>query len=99
MYIHQKIASVTQPVMALRGFKRVTLASGETRTVDLALNHDSLAILGVDMKPVVEPGTFDVKVGPSSAETQTVELTVEKPTLGAGAGKKASGVTKGTVEK
>jgi beta-glucosidase len=95
MYIHQKIATVTQPVMALRGFKRVTLAPGETRTVDLALNHDSLAMLGVDMKPVVEPGTFDVMVGPSSAETQTVELTVEKPTLTAGCGEEGGGGDEG----
>jgi beta-glucosidase len=87
MYIHQKIATVTQPVMALRGFKRVTLAPGETRTVDLALNRDSLAMLGGDMKPVVEPGTFDVMVGGSSAQTQTVQLTVEKPTLLGSAGK------------
>jgi hypothetical protein len=35
----------------------------------------------MDMKPIVEPGVFDVMVGPSSAETQTVRLTVEKPTL------------------
>ncbi len=90
MYIHQKIATVTQPVMALRGFKRVTLASGETKSVELALGHESLAMLGLDMKPIVEPGAFDVMVGPSSAETQTVELRVERPTLGARAGKKAS---------
>jgi beta-glucosidase len=90
MYIHQKLATVTQPVMALRGFKRVTLAPGEKKTVDLPLNHESLAMIGGDMKPVVEPGVFDVMVGPSSAQTQTVELTVEKPTLMRSASKPAT---------
>jgi hypothetical protein len=67
--------------MALRGFKRVTLKPGEKITVDLPLTRESLSMIGMDMKPVVEPGAFDVMVGPSSAETQTVALTVEKPTL------------------
>lgn len=89
MYIHQKQATVTQPVMALRGFKRVNLKPGEKVTVDLALTHDSLAMLGTDRKPVVEPGAFEVMVGPSSIETQTATLTVEKPSLGA-TGKKAT---------
>ena len=89
MYIHQKQATVTQPVMALRGFERVNLKTGEKVTVDLPLTHESLAMLGADMKPVVEPGAFEVMVGPNSAETQTVTLTVEKPSLGAAA-KKAS---------
>ncbi|MGA8036045.1 MAG: glycoside hydrolase family 3 N-terminal domain-containing protein [Candidatus Acidiferrales bacterium] len=89
MYIHQKQATVTQPVMALRGFKRVNLKPGEKVTVDLALTHDSLAMLGTDRKPVVEPGAFEVMVGPSSIETQTAMLTVEKPSLGA-TGKKAT---------
>jgi beta-glucosidase len=81
MYIHQKHADIVQPVMALRGFKRVTLKPGEKLTVDLPLTHESLSMVGMDMKPIVEPGVFDVMVGPSSAETQTVTLTVEKPTL------------------
>jgi beta-glucosidase len=81
MYIHQRHATIVQPVMALRGFKRVTLKPGEKVTVDLPLTREALSMIGMDMKPVVEPGLFDVMVGPSSAETQSVTLTVEKPTL------------------
>ena len=90
MYIHQKHATIVQPVMALRGFKRVALKPGEKVTVDLPLTHESLSMIGMDMKPVVEPGAFDVMVGPSSAETQTVTLTVEKPTLRATAASHAA---------
>ncbi|MBO0912563.1 MAG: CIA30 family protein, partial [Acidobacteria bacterium] len=76
MYIHQLIASVTRPVMALRGFERITLKPGETRTVEFPITPDALSLLDADMRKVVEPGVFDIMVGPSSVETQKVTLTV-----------------------
>jgi beta-glucosidase len=79
MYIHQRVASVTRPVMELRGFKRVTLKPGEKTTVEFALTPAALSMLNEDMHSVVEPGTFDVMVGPSSAETTSVSLQVERP--------------------
>jgi beta-glucosidase len=77
MYIHQRIASVTRPVMELRGFKRITLKPGEKATVEFELTPGSLSLLNEDMHPVVEPGIFDVMVGPSSAETTSVPLQVQ----------------------
>ncbi len=80
MYIHQQIASVTRPVMELRGFKRVTLKPGEKTTVEFTLTPESLSMLNVDMHRVVEPGKFDIMIGPGSAETTTVQLQVaDKP--------------------
>jgi beta-glucosidase len=76
LYIHQRIASVTQPVMQLKGFERVTLKPGEKRTVEFAITPEMLSILNVDMHRVVEPGVFDLMVGPSSDKTSTVKLTV-----------------------
>jgi Fibronectin type III-like domain/Complex I intermediate-associated protein 30 (CIA30) len=76
LYIHQRIASVTQPVMQLKGFERVTLKPGEKRTVEFAITPEMLSILNVDMHRVVEPGDFDLMVGPSSDKTSTVKLTV-----------------------
>jgi len=76
LYIHQKIASVTRPVMQLKGFQRVTLRSGEKRTVEFTISPDTLSMLNVDMHNVVEPGIFDVMVGPSSDQTKTVLLAV-----------------------
>jgi len=78
MYIHQRVASVTRPVMELRGFKRVTLKPGEEATIEFTLTPASLAMLNVDMHRVVEPGAFDIMVGPSSAETSIVQLQVEE---------------------
>ncbi len=76
LYIHQKVASVTQPVQQLRGFRRVTLKPGERTTVEFKLTPEALSMLDVNMNRVVEPGAFDIMVGPSSAETQSVPLEV-----------------------
>ncbi len=78
LYIHQRIASVTVPVMELRGFERVTLRPGERITVKFTLTHDALTILDADMHRVVEPGTFDIMVGPSSDQTKTIPLEVAR---------------------
>ncbi len=76
LYIRQKIASVTRPVMQLKGFQRVTLRPGEKKTVEFTITPDALCMLDADMHKVVEPGIFEVMVGPSSDQTTTVPLAV-----------------------
>jgi beta-xylosidase len=76
MYIHQRVSSVTQPVMQLRGFQRISLKPGEKKTVEFPITPDTLAILDINMNRTVEPGMFDIMVGSSSAETQKVPLEV-----------------------
>jgi hypothetical protein len=76
MYIHQRVASVTQPVMQLKGFERITLKPGEKRTVTFDITPETLSILNIDMHRVVEPGVFDVMVGPSSDNVSAAKLTV-----------------------
>jgi len=76
LYIHQKIASVTRPVMQLKGFRRVTLKPGEKKTVEFTVTPEMLSMLNVDMHRVVEPGIFEVMIGPSSDQTSTVPLGV-----------------------
>jgi hypothetical protein len=75
-YIHQRVASVTQPVMQLKGFERITLKPGEKRTVTFNVTPEILSILNIDMHRVVEPGVFDMMVGSSSDKTTSVKLTV-----------------------
>ena len=79
LYVHQKIASVTRPVMQLRGFQRTTLKAGERKTVEFTVGPDDLAMLNQDMHRVVEPGDFEIMVGPSSDQTSTVSLAVIGP--------------------
>ena len=79
LYIHQRVASITRPVMELKGFQRITLKPGEKKTVEFTISPDMLSMLNVDMHRVVEPGVFDLMVGPSSEQTSTVALTVVGP--------------------
>src|SRR5206468_6561768 len=69
LYLHQRVASVTQPVMKLTGFERVTLKPGEKRTVEFTVTPEMLRIWNIEMQRVVEPGVFDIMVGPSSDQT------------------------------
>src|SRR5579864_6596313 len=79
LYIHQRVAEVTQPVMQLKAFQRITLKPGEKKTVEFTIMPDMLSMLNIDMHRVVEPGVFDIMVGPSSDQTSSVALTVLGP--------------------
>ncbi|HET7866637.1 MAG TPA: glycoside hydrolase family 3 N-terminal domain-containing protein [Burkholderiaceae bacterium] len=76
LYVRDCVASVAQPVKALKGFARITLAPGEVRTVHLVLRAASLALWNERMQRVVEPGEFEVMVGPDSVSLQSVRLVV-----------------------
>lgn len=78
MYVHERVAPVPQPVLALKGFQRVHLAPGETKTVTLPLTPEALALWDASMHHVVVPGTFDIKVGDSSDQTQTASFEVKE---------------------
>ncbi len=68
LYITDHLSSVTTYESQLRGFQRVSLQPGETRTVEFTLTPSDLEILDQHMKWVVEPGWFDVKIGSSSQD-------------------------------
>ena len=68
MYIRDLVSSVTRPVKELKGFQKIFLAPGETRPVVLEITPESLAFYDVNMKLTVEPGDFEIMVGPSSHE-------------------------------
>jgi beta-glucosidase len=76
LYIRDRISSVTRPIKELKGFQRVTLQPGESRTVTLNLKPDALALWNTDMKRVVEPGEFDIMTGPNSVDLKSTLLTV-----------------------
>jgi len=76
LYVHQRVASVTRPIKQLQAFRRITLKPGEKRSVEFTLTPAMLSMLDLDMHRVVEPGIFDIMVGPSSDQTTTVQLAV-----------------------
>jgi beta-glucosidase len=77
IYVHQQVSSVTRPIKELKAFKRVTLAPGESQTVSFILTPASFRFWNIAMRPVVEPGAFDIMAGPNSVELKTAVLHIE----------------------
>jgi beta-glucosidase len=76
LYIRDDISSVTRPVLELKAFRRVTLKPGEKRTVVFDIRPADLAFYNIDMKRVVEPGSFTILAGPDSVQLKSVKLLV-----------------------
>jgi beta-glucosidase len=76
LYIHDEVSSVTRPVKELRGFRRISLNPGETKTVEFVLGPDELSFLNRDMHRVVEPGVFTIMVGGNSVDLTQTKLNV-----------------------
>lgn len=66
LYLHDQVASVSQPMLQLRHFARVAIKKGATRRVSFTVTPEDLSIVNREMQTVVEPGDFDVMVGGSS---------------------------------
>jgi beta-glucosidase len=77
LYVRDKVSSVTRPIKELKGFRRVTLAPGETKAVGFTLTPESFQMWNDKMMRVVEPGEFDIMAGANSATLKTVTLTVK----------------------
>jgi beta-glucosidase len=77
LYIRDEVSSVTRPIKELRGFRRITLDPGETKTVEFNLGFDELSFLDRDMHRVVEPGTFKIMVGGNSVDLMETTLTAK----------------------
>jgi beta-glucosidase len=76
LYTHDRVASITRPVRELKAFRKIKLAPGQSEVVRFTLRPANLQFYGVDNRPVVEPGTFDVWIAPS-AEAEGVRGSFE----------------------
>jgi beta-glucosidase len=77
LYIRDLISSATRPVKELKDFKRITLKSGETKTVTFEITPDKLAFYDAAMNYGVEPGTFKIMIGSSSRDEDLKEVMLE----------------------
>lgn len=66
LYIRDRFASITRPVMELKGFKQVLVPAGKSIAVTIELDTNDLGFYGNDLNYHIEPGDFDIMVGPSS---------------------------------
>lgn len=80
LYIRDDVSSATRPVKELKGYQRIFLKAGEKKTVQFVINSESLAFYDIDMNYCVEPGSFTIMTGSSSAnkDLKTVKLNVTK---------------------
>jgi beta-glucosidase len=76
LYIHDPVASLSQPVRRLRGFQRITLGAGEKQTVTFRLDAGDVGFYDDSGKFLVEPGQIDVYAGDSSGAELTDSFTV-----------------------
>ena len=77
LYIHDIYASSTRPVKELKGFQKVDIKAGETKTVEFTLTAEDLSYYNHDLQWVCESGDFEIMVGPNSRDTKAAVLTVK----------------------
>jgi beta-glucosidase len=76
VYVTDVVTSVTWVNKALKGFTRVHLAPGEKKTVQVSLPWESFQIVDAEGRSVVEPGAFEIRVGPSSRDRDLLKATL-----------------------
>ncbi|MCB0753073.1 MAG: glycoside hydrolase family 3 C-terminal domain-containing protein, partial [Ignavibacteriae bacterium] len=77
MYIRDLVSSVTRPVKELKGFKKVYLKNGESKTITFEISAKQLAFTDVNMNFTVEPGEFEIMIGNSSRDEDLQKLKLE----------------------
>ena len=78
LYIRDRVATITQPVRLLKGFRRVTVPAGGSVEVTIPLKFEDLLFLGVDLQPTVEPGEFDVWLAPNAQAGEPVRFALTR---------------------
>lgn len=77
LYIRDLVGSVARPVMELKGFERIHLKKGETKTVIFTIDEELLRFYNSELQFVSEPGEFQLMVGPNSRDVQTLLFSLE----------------------
>lgn len=77
MYIRDLVGSVSRPVKELKGFQRISLKQGETKTVTFTITPDDLKFYNQNLDYKFEPGDFDVMIGSSSDDIKTLRFTLD----------------------
>ena len=76
VYVSDVVTSVTWVSKALKGFARVRLEPGEKKTVRVSLPWEAFQIMDAEGRGVVEPGEFEILVGPSSRDRDLLKATL-----------------------
>ncbi|MBD9090996.1 MAG: beta-glucosidase BglX [Bacteroides oleiciplenus] len=77
LYIRDLVGSITRPVRELKGFEKVFLKAGESKTVSFKITRDLLRFYDYNLNYIAEPGDFDIMIGGSSQAVKTAKLTLK----------------------
>ena len=75
LYVRDLVGSVTRPVQELKGFEKIALQPGESRTVSFTLRPEDLAFTRADMSHGWEPGEYRLWIAPSSGAKASTPVT------------------------
>jgi beta-glucosidase len=78
LFLRMRGTSIALPVRELKGFRRITLAPGESQRVDFTIGRNELAFWNIDMQNLVEPASATVWIGPNSADGQSADFVIAK---------------------
>lgn len=67
LYVHDVVASISRPMKELKGFQRIHLKKGESREVKFEITDDLLKFYNYNLENVLEPGDFEIMIGPDSS--------------------------------
>ncbi len=73
LYIRDMVGSVTRPVKELKGFQKISLAPGQSKTVDFKISTDDLKFYNSELKYAAEPGDFKIFIGPNSRDVKEAD--------------------------
>ena len=77
LYIRDLVGSITRPVKELKGFEKVFIKAGESKTISFKITPELVRFYDYDLNHVAEPGDFDIMIGGSSQAVKTARLTLK----------------------
>ena len=78
LYIRDMVGSVVRPVKELKGFQKIMLKTGESKTVSFTVTTEELKFYNIDLKYDWEPGEFEIMIGTNSKDVKSAKLTWNK---------------------
>ena len=76
LYIRDVVGTISRPVKELKGFQRIHLNAGESKTVTFTITPDILRFYDYNLNDVIEPGDFDIMIGPNSRNVKKKTINV-----------------------
>ncbi|MFM2361025.1 MAG: beta-glucosidase BglX, partial [Bacteroidota bacterium] len=77
LYIQDVVGSVTRPVKELKGFQKIELAGGESKTINFTISENDLKFYNYDLKYAAETGDFNVFIGGNSRDVKTASFKLQ----------------------